>query len=64
MVSGLLDATATFDTALAARTGDRAGPSRNPVAGDLWTPYRVGCGLIWEEIVDLAAGPCTSAAKH
>lgn len=55
MVFGVLDASAAFDTALAAQTGTARARAGIPLPA-IMDAYRVGCRLIWEEIVALAAG--------
>jgi len=54
MVFEVLDATTTFDTALAARTGAARARAGIPLPA-IMDAYRVGSRLTWEEIVDLAA---------
>lgn len=54
LIFEVLDATTTFDTALASRTGAMRARAGIPLPA-IMDAYRVGCRLTWEEIVHLAA---------
>ncbi len=54
LIFEVLDASTTFDTALAAKTGAARARAGIPLPA-IMDAYRVGCRLTWEEIVDLAA---------
>ncbi|MGD9618656.1 MAG: PucR family transcriptional regulator [Mycolicibacterium sp.] len=54
LIFDVLDAAATFDTALAARTGVARARAGIPLP-EIMDAYRIGCRLTWEEIVTLAA---------
>lgn len=49
-----LDAPNPFDTAVAARTGTSRAVVGTPLPA-VMEAYRIGCRLIWEELIDLAA---------
>src|ERR1700742_380626 len=49
-----LDGPTEFDTAVAARTGTNRAIAGTPLTA-LMEAYRIGCRLVWEEIVDEAA---------